>query len=159
MEDHSFDSWADYRASARELLGNAQSTLWIQDNDLLALDLESRDSHELFKACVMRLRRDGMRIILQHADPLRHQMPRTRALLVDYGHIAQVRVAAERDRSAMERALIMADGHTLLTRPQHTLPRGVLATAAADRVKHYTAHIETIWEAASDANIGAVLGL
>ena len=159
MDDHSFDSWADYRANVRELLNDVHSTLWIQDVDLAALDLESPTTFALFKACVMRLRRDGMRIVLQHAEPLRQQMPRTRELLVNYGHVAQVRVAAERDRQAMERALVIADGHILLTRPQHTLPRGLLATDAADRARHYTAQIETIWEGAADANIGAVLGL
>ena len=159
MEDKDFASWTDYRECVRAQLTGAQSTLWIQDADLSALDLESSAMHALFKACVMRLRPDGMRIVLQNAEPLRRQMPRTRELLVNFGHIAQVRVAAERDHRAMECALSIADGQILLTRPQHTLPRGVLAAGAADRAKRYSAQIETIWEGASDANIGAALGL
>ena len=159
MEEHSFNSWTDYRTRALEVLDAAQHTLWIQDADLSSLELESLDTHERFKACVMRLRRDGLRILLQSADPLRHHMPRTRPLLVDYAHIAQVRVAAERDRTAMERALIIADGRVMLTRPQNTLPRGLSVTDAPERVNRYTAQLETIWGAASDANIGAVLGL
>lgn len=159
MEEHSFNAWTDYRTRALEVLDAAQHTLWIQDADLATLELESLDAHERFTACVMRLRRDGLRILLQSADPLRHHMPRTRGLLVDFAHIGHVRIAAERDRTAMERALILADGRAILTRPQHTLPRGVSMTNAPERVNRYTAQFETIWEAASDANIGAVLGL
>lgn len=159
MEEHIFNSWADYRTSARALLDTAQSTLWIQDADLSALELESLEMHACFKACVMRLRHGGLRMVLQTGDALCHRMPRTRRLLVDYAHVAQVRVAAERDREAMECAIILADGREMLTRPQHTLPRGVLMTDAPGRANRQTAQFETIWEAASDANIGAVLGL
>lgn len=159
MEERIFNSWADYRTGVREVLDAAQSTLWIQDADLSSLELESLEMHACFKACVMRLRRDGLRMVLKTGDPLRHQMPRTRTLLADYGHVVQVRVAAERDREAMESAIILADGRAMLTRAQHTLPRGMLMTDAPGRANRQTAQLETIWEGASDANIGAVLGL
>ena len=153
------DTWAHLRTAWCELVRNARSTLMLGEADLLALELDTVHVHEALRHSLPRLRPGGMRIVLVDARPLLNHLPRTRALLTDYAHIASVRVAAERDLPAMAQAMLIADARHVLIRPRHDRARAILESDAPLRARALSAHLETIWGAASNANIGAVLGL
>ncbi|MCB1959554.1 MAG: hypothetical protein KDE68_03345 [Rhodocyclaceae bacterium] len=153
------DNWADTRAAWRELVSGAQSTLTICEVDLTALTPDAPAMHQTLRQALPRLRRDGLRILLLDAAHLIAHLPRTRALLNDYAHIASVRIAAQRDASAMARAVLIADDRHILTRPQHDRPRSMLNLNTPLNCRLNGAQLETIWDAAANANIGTVLGL
>ncbi len=158
-EHRQIDTWADGYAAWAELLDGTTRTLIVVDHDLSGIHLERNDLPDRLLRCLRRLPPDAIRLVVRDTRQLLTHMPRTRQLLVDYSHIASVRVAAAHHASALDRSLVVCDQQNSFVRPQFDHPRARLMLNDPADAGRYLPQLETIWAAASNANIGAVLGL
>jgi hypothetical protein len=153
------ETWSDgYSAWARLLEGTAR-TLWVVDHDLSGLHPDRGDFPDALQRCLRRLSPERVRILVRDIQPLLVRMPRTRQVLIDYAHVATVRVIASHHADVLDRSVVVSDETRLIVRPRYDRPRAWLrlddpAAAAAE-----IPQLETIWGAATNTSIGAVLGL
>ncbi|QID18096.1 hypothetical protein G3580_10870 [Nitrogeniibacter mangrovi] len=153
------ETWAQIRDAWLDLLTATRRELIVAVNDLGRLHPDHPETTERLRQCLRRLYPGQVKLLVRTPESLLTRMPRTRQLLVDYGHIATVRVMASHHADDFDRGLILSDQAHCLVQPQYDAPRAYLyqddpAVAARERPQ-----LETIWGAATEASIGAVLGL
>ena len=158
-EHRQIDTWADGHAAWADLLEGTTQTLIVADHDLSGIHRDGRDVTDRLLRCLQRLHPGSVRLIVRDTRALLNDMPRTRQLLIDYGHVACVRIAAAHHKRELDRSVVVSDAQHGLVRPQFDHPRAQLLLNDPAGVGRHIPQLETIWASASNASIGAVLGL
>jgi len=152
-------TWNEGFEAAVALIERTEHSLWVVDHDLCGLMPELGDTPDVLLRCLRRLQPERMCILLRDIAPLLNQMPKMRRHLVDYGHIASVRQVAAHHAPMIDRSLLISDDRHVLVRPRHDQARAFFSEDDPASAATEQPQLETIWSAASNANIGAVLGL
>jgi len=153
------DTWSEGFEAALALLERTEHALWVVNHDLSGVLPERDEFPDALLRCLQRLPAERVHLLMRDVVPLMTRMPRMRRSLTDYAHVASVRQAATQHARDMDRCIMISDARHVLVRSRYDRPRAFVSfddpTAAATEIPQ----IETIWHAASNANIGAVLGL
>ena len=75
MSRELFTSWADYQSAIDRLLAMAAKRIWIYDEDLGTLHLETTERIEMLKRPLASARHDCLRIALRNTAPLQQHQP------------------------------------------------------------------------------------
>ena len=158
-EAQALDTWKQGYDAWRQLLEATEHTLWVLDHDLTGFHLDRDAWPATLQSCLRRLAQARIRILIRDDQPLLTRLPRTRQILVDYGHVVQIRKIATQHASAIQQALVVSDERHILLRPQYDAPRAFLRrNAPADCLRHLPT-FEGFWDTAEPISLGTVLGL
>jgi hypothetical protein len=153
------DTWSEGFEASLELIERTEHSLWVVNHDLSGLLPERGDFPDALLRCLRRLPAERIHLVMRDVTPLLTRMPRMRRHLVDYAHVASVRQAAPHHVKDMDRCIMISDARHVLMRTRYDHPRAFVSFDDPAAAATELPQIETIWHAASNANIGAVLGL
>jgi len=152
-------TWSDGHAAWCEMLSRCERSLWLMDHDATGFHVDHGEGPDALYACLRRLNPGQVRILVRSETALLTRMPRTRLLLVDYGHIAQVRRIATHHARAQNHGIALGDERDVLLRPQLDAARALLRwDDPSDSARHLPLLLE-MWDAAEPLSMGTVLGL
>lgn len=153
------DTWADGHSAWLDLLAVTQQGLWLMDHDLSGWHRDTGDAPDRLLACLRRLHPGQVRCLIRDSAAVLQRMPRTRQVLIDFGHVVSVRIVAPHHEDALDQSVVIVDRRHTLVRPRYDIPRAWLRREDPADAARLLPQLETIWSAAADANMGAPLGL
>lgn len=158
MSRQLIDNWGDYRLAFAQILAQATRSLFVYDEDLTNLHLESPDSQEGLKNLFRHGHRDAVRFALRKTEALRQRHPRTLALLSTYGHLGQAQETPPQ-LSHLRDSIIITDDRNALIRFERDLPRSKLLLDEPDEVRPYLMRFQEIWNEGGESVTASTLGL
>lgn len=153
------ETWTQGYEAWRDLLVQTRHCLSVLDHDLTGFHPDRGHWPDALLACVRCLAPGQCRILVRDEQTLLTRMPRTRQLLIDYGHIVQLRKIAPQHAHALQQSLVMSDHQHALLRPQFDSARAFLRwNTPADCVRHMPV-FQDLWDCGEQISVGSVLGL
>jgi hypothetical protein len=107
-------SSAEYQCGVDRILALAKRQLWIYDEDLAALRLETPQRLECLQALLAAHPADCLAIALRTAEPLRRQNPRLCHLLATYSHNTAIWQTPDQLGHLRDALLIADETHALV---------------------------------------------
>ena len=151
-------SWTDYQTAIDRLLAIASQKIWIYDEDLVTLKLDTAPRLAHLKRLLSSAHADVLRIALRNGSPLRQQHPLLQNLLTTYGHVAtaqetQAQLAHLRD------SMIIVDDKYGLIRFERDMARSKLLIDEADELRPYLLKFREIWAEGGERITSSTVGL
>ena len=144
MSRELFTSWANYQSAIDRLLALAAKRIWIYDEDLGMLHLETAERIEMLKRPLASTRQDCLRIALRNTAPLQQRQPLVQRLLVTHSHNSAAQKTPEQLSHLRDSMILVDDVHALI-RFDRDQPRSKLLIDEADELRPYLARFEEIW--------------
>ena len=144
MSRELFTSWADYQSAIDRLLAMATKRIWIYDEDLGTLHLETTERIEMLKRSLASARHDCLRIALRNTAPLQQRQPLLQRLLAMHSHNSAAQQTPEQ-LSHLRDSMILVDDEHALIRFDRDQPRSKLLIDEPEEVMPYRRRFEEIW--------------
>jgi hypothetical protein len=153
-----FDSEASYRAAIDVVLAGAQDEIRIFDQDLLQMQLESRERVARLVAFLTGGERRRLRIVVHDTGPIEQRMPRLIEMIRLHGHLIETRRTPDHLRHLADR-WVLADGRHGTIRFHADHARGKLVTHMPDDIAPWWRRSEDLWGECEPCSPGATVGL
>ncbi|MGB5207217.1 MAG: hypothetical protein WBN76_05845, partial [Azonexus sp.] len=114
MSRELFTSWADYQSAIDHLLSLAAKRIWIYDEDLGMLHLETAERIEMLKRPLASTRQDCLRIALRNTAPLQQRQPLVQRLLAMHSHNSAAQQTPEQLNHLRDSMILVDDVHALI---------------------------------------------
>ncbi|MFY9721701.1 MAG: hypothetical protein WCB21_05975 [Azonexus sp.] len=144
MSRELFTSWADYQSAIDHLLSLAAKRIWIYDEDLGMLHLETAERIEMLKRPLASTRQDCLRIALRNTAPLQQRQPLVQRLLAMHSHNSAAQQTPEQLNHLRDSMILVDDVHALI-RFDRDQPRSKLLIDEPEEVMPYRRRFEEIW--------------
>ena len=151
-------SWTDFQAALDRLLAIASHKIWIYDEDLCSLKLESTSRMQQIQRVLQGGHNDVLRIAVRNAKPIRQQHPLLVNLLSTCAHLAKVQETAPQLAHLRDSMILVDDKHALV-RFEQDLPRSNLLIDETDEVRSSLTRFNEIWSEGGDSVSSITLGL
>ena len=151
-------SWNDYQSAIDRILALACNQVWIYDEDLGMLRLETPERIEALTAPLASLHPDCLHIALRNTEPLQQRQPLIRRLLTVYSHNSAAQQTPEHLGHLRDSMILVDDAHALI-RFDRNQPRGKLLIDEPDEVKPYRSRFTEIWAEGGAPVTPTTLGL
>ena len=151
-------SWNEYQSALDRLLALARNQVWIYDEDLGMLHLETPERIEALTAPLASLHPDCLRIALRNTEPLQQRQPLIRRLLTVYSHNSAAQQTPEQLGHLRDSMILVDDAHALI-RFDRNQPRGKLVIDEPDEVMPYRRRFAEIWAEGGTPVTPTTLGL
>ena len=151
-------SWGDYQAAIDRLLAMATESIFIYDQDLGQLKLDSATRLDQLRRILSAGQRDALQIALRNADPLRRQHPALLGLLSTYCHIAAAHQTPEQ-LAHLRDCMILVDNKHGLIRFEQEQPRSKLLIDETDELKPYLTRFAELLAEGGEQVSSTTLGL
>jgi hypothetical protein len=158
MSRELFTSWTDYQSAIDRLLALAVKRIWIYDEDLGMLHLETAERIELLKRPLASTRQDCLRIALRNTAPLQQRQPLVKRLLAMHCHNSAAQQTPEQLSHLRDSMIIVDDMHALI-RFDRDQPRSKLLIDEPEEVMPYHRRFEEIWAEGGTLVATTTLGL
>lgn len=129
-------SWSEYHGAVDRLLELAQRHLWIYDEDLAMLRLESPEHMDRLQALLAARPAESLAIALRNAEALGRTNPRLCRLLTNYSHNSVIWQTPDHLAHLRDSLLIADDVHALV-RFDRDQPRAKLLIDEPEEVLSY----------------------
>ena len=144
MSRELFTSWADYQSAIDHLLSLAAKRIWIYDEDLGMLHLETAERIETLKRPLASTRQDCLRIALRNTAPLQQRQPLVQRLLAMHSHNSAAQQTPEQLNHLRDSMILVDDVHALI-RFDRDQARSKLLIDEPEEVMPYRRRFEEIW--------------
>ncbi|HSN63764.1 MAG: hypothetical protein WA787_09595 [Azonexus sp.] len=144
MSRELFTSWADYQSAIDHLLSLAAKRIWIYDEDLGMLHLETAERIEMLKRPLASTRQDCLRIALRNTAPLQQRQPLVQRLLAMHSHNSAAQQTPEQLNHLRDSMILVDDVHALI-RFDRDQARSKLLIDEPEEVMPYRRRFEEIW--------------
>lgn len=144
MSRELFTSWTDYQSAIDRLLALAAKRIWIYDEDLGLLHLETAERIEMLKRPLASTRQDCLRIALRNTAPLQQRQPLMQRLLATHSHNSAAQKTPEQLSHLRDSMILVDDVHALI-RFDRDQPRSKLLIDEPEEVMPYRRRFEEIW--------------
>jgi hypothetical protein len=144
MSRELFTSWTDYQSAIDRLLALAAKRIWVYDEDLGMLHLETAERIEMLKRPLASTRQDCLRIALRNTAPLLQRQPLVQRLLATHSHNSAAQKTPEQLSHLRDSMILVDDGHALI-RFDRDQPRSKLLIDEPEEVMPYRRRCEEIW--------------
>ena len=144
MSRELFSSWTDYQSAIDRLLALAVKRIWIYDEDLGKLHLETAERIELLMHPLASSRQDCLRIALRDTAPLQQRQPMVKRLLALHSHNSAAQQTPEQLGHLRDSMILVDDAHALI-RFDRDQPRCKLLIDEPEEVMPYRRRFEEIW--------------
>ena len=148
MSRELFTSWTDYQSAIGRLLALPAKRIWIYDDDLALLHLETAERIEMLKRPLASTRQDCLRIALRSTAPLQQRQPLMQRLLATHSHNSAAQKTPEQ-LSHLRDSMILVDD----------APRSKLLIDEPEEVMPYRRRFEEIWAEGGTPVAATTLGL
>ena len=153
-----FTSSGEYQLALDRLLSLATRRIWIYDQDLAALRLETPARIEWLQVPLAARHPDGLRIAVRNLGPLQQRQPLLQGLLRLYNHNSAAQQTAEQLANLRDSIILVDDVHALI-RFDRDQWRSKLLIDEADEVAPYRRRFEEIWAEGGTPYGATTLGL
>ena len=153
-----FTSPGEYQVALDRLLALATKRIWIYDEDLTVLRLETPERIELLRAPLAARHPDGLRIAVRNLGPLQQRQPLLQNLLRAHTHNSAAQQTAEQLASLRDSMILVDDVHALI-RFDRDQWRSKLLIDEPDEVAPYRRRFEDIWAEGGTPYGATTLGL
>jgi len=151
-------SWADYQTAIDRLLAIATEHIWIFDEDLITLKLDSAARLSHLKRILSGAHSDALRIALRNGAPARSQHPLLQGLLTTYVHVAAAQETPPQLSHLRDSMIIVDDKHGLI-RFEREMPRSKLLIDEKDELRPYLTKFHEIWAEGGERISTSTVGL
>lgn len=151
-------SWTDYQSAIDRLLALAAKQIWIYDEDLGMLHLETAERIAMFKRPLASTRQDCLRIALRNIAPLQQRQPLVQRLLATHSHNSAAQKTPEQLSHLRDSMILVDAGHALI-RFDRDQPRSKLLIDEPEEVMPYRRRFEEIWAEGGTPVAATTLGL
>jgi len=151
-------SWSDYQTAIDCILALATKTIFIYDEDLGQMHLETPSRIAALKAPLGSARADCLRVALRNTTPLQQRQPLLLRLLATYGHNSAIQQTPEQ-LAHLRDSMILVDGVHALIRFDRDQPRSKLLIDEPEEVMPYRRRFEEIWAEGGTPVSSTTLGL
>ena len=151
-------TWNDYQSALDRLLAIACHALYIYDEDLAHLKLESPDRLGELKRILKHGQPDTLQIAVRNATRLRQDSPLLLGLLETFSHCSSARETPD-SVSHLRDSMIIADGKHALIRFEKDLPRSKLLIDEPEELRPYINRFSEIWDEGGEGVSSNTLGL
>lgn len=158
MSRQVINSWIEYQSAIDRILALASRQVWIYDEDLGMLHLETPERIAALTAPLASLEPDCLRIALRNSEPLLQRQPLTRRLLTVYSHNSAAQQTPEQLAHLRDSMILVDDAHALV-RFDRNQPRGKLLIDEPDEVMPYRRRFAEIWAEGGTPVSATTLGL
>ena len=158
MSRELFTSWADYQSAIDHLLSLAAKRIWIYDEDLGMLHLETAERIEMLKRPLASTRQDCLRIALRNTAPLQQRQPLVQRLLAMHSHNSAAQQTPEQLNHLRDSMILVDDVHALI-RFDRDQARSKLLIDEPEEVMPYRRRFEEIWSEGGIPVATTTLGL
>lgn len=158
MSRELIESWTDHASATERLLTMAKHRLWIYDEDLQTLKLDTAGHLAILSTFLTGYGDHPLCIALRDATHFQMHSPRLQRLLTTWEHKAEVRQAAASLAHLRDNMLLVDDAHALV-RLEKNLPRSVLIIDEPEAVAAYAKRFSEIWQASDTNLLNKPLGL
>ena len=158
MSRELINSWIEYQSAIDRILALASRQVWIFDEDLGMLHLETPERIAALTAPLASLQPDCLRIALRNSEPLQQRQPLTRRLLTVYSHNSAAQQTPEQLAHLRDSMILVDDAHALV-RFDRNQPRGKLLIDEPDEVMPYRRRFAEIWAEGGTPVTPTTLGL
>jgi hypothetical protein len=158
MSRELFTSWADYQSAIDRLFALAAKRIWIYDEDLGMLHLETAERIEMLKRPLASTRQDCLRIALRNTAPLQQRQPLMQRLLATHSHNSAAQKTPEQLSHLRDSIILVDDVHALI-RFDRDQPRSKLLIDEPEEVMPYRRRFEEIWAEGGTPVAATTLGL
>ena len=158
MSRELFTSWANYQSAIDRLLALAAKRIWIYDEDLGLLHLETAERIEMLKRPLASTRQDCLRIALRSTAPLQQRQPLMQRLLATHSHNSAAQKTPEQLSHLRDSMILVDDVHALI-RFDRDQPRSKLLIDEPEEVMPYRRRFEEIWAEGGTPVAATTLGL
>ncbi|MGB8241605.1 MAG: hypothetical protein WCE66_11275 [Azonexus sp.] len=158
MSRELFTSWADYQSAIDHLLSLAAKRIWIYDEDLGMLHLETAERIEMLKRPLASTRQDCLRIALRNTAPLQQRQPLVQRLLAMHSHNSAAQQTPEQLNHLRDSMILVDDVHALI-RFDRDQARSKLLIDEPEEVMPYRRRFEEIWAEGGITVATTTLGL
>jgi len=158
-ENTTLTTWSQGYEAWLQLLDASAHSLWIADHDLSGFHIDRESWTDALLHCMRRLTPGRFHILVRDDTALLTRLPRTRQVLIDFGHVAHVRKISTPHAATLQQAVALGDERHVLLRPQLDVARAFLRwNDPADGARHLPT-LQALWETAEPISLGTVLGL
>ncbi|QRM20389.1 hypothetical protein GBK02_13815 [Dechloromonas sp. TW-R-39-2] len=151
-------SWADYQAAIDQILQLANEHIFIYDEDLGLLKLESPARLDQIKRILLVGKSDCLQIALRNAQPMTRNNPQTLNLLTVYNHKTKARQTPP-TLAHLRDSMILIDGKHGLIRFDREQPRSKLLIEEAGELRPYYHRFQEIIDQSGETIGSGTLGL
>ena len=151
-------SWNDYQSAIDRILALACKQVWIYDEDLAMLHLETPERIEALTTPLASLHPDCLRIALRNSEPLQQRQPLLRRLLTVHCHNSAAQQTPEQLGQLRDSMILVDDAHALI-RFDRNQPRGKLLIDEPEEVMPYRRRFAEIWAEGGTPVSPTTLGL
>ena len=151
-------SWSDYQSAIDRILALAARQVWIYDEDLAMLRLETPERIDALTTHLVSQQADSLRIALRNSEPLQQRQPLIGRLLTVYSHNCAAQQTPDHLAHLRDSLILVDDAHALI-RFDRNQPRGKLLIDEPDEVMHYRRRFSEIWAEGGTPVSPTTLGL
>lgn len=151
-------SWTDYQTAIDRLLAIASQKIWIYDEDLVTLKLDTAPRLAHLKRLLAGPHSDVLRIALRNGSPLRHQHPLLQNLLTTYSHVTAAQETPAQLAHLRDSMIIVDDKYGLI-RFERDMARSKLLIDEADELRPYLLKFREIWAEGGERITNSTAGL
>lgn len=153
-------NWTDYQAAIDRCLASTSRTLWITEDDIGLLKLDSPGRLPLLKRLLNQPRTPdpALRVILRQADTLKARHPLLMNLLSSHGHLIAMQQFPEA-LGHLRDAMLIGDEYHGVIRFDREQPRSKLLLDESDELGLYRKRFQEIWAECNVVIGPSVLGL
>jgi len=137
-------TWNDYQSAIDRILALASRQIWIYDEDLGMLHLETAERIAALTAPLASQQPDCLRIAVRNSEPLLQRQPLIQQLLTTYSHNSAAQQTPEHLAHLRDSMILVDDAHALI-RIDRNQPRGKLLIDEPDEVIPYRRRFAEIW--------------
>ena len=153
-----FTSAAEYQAALDRILSLATRRIWIYDEDLATLHLETPARIDKLRAPLAARHQDCLRIAVRSLGALQQRQPMLQNLLRNHGHNASAQQTPEQLSNLRDSMIIVDDTHALI-RFDRDQWRSKLLIDEPEEVMPYRRRFEEIWAEGGIPHAATTLGL
>ena len=153
-----FTSSGEYQVALDRLLSLATRRIWVYDEDLAMLRLDTPARIDLLRAPLAAKHPDCLRIAVRNLGPLQQRQPLLQALLQTYGHNSAAQQTPEQLSGLRDSMIIVDDVHALI-RFDRDQWRSKLLIDETDEVMPYRRRFEEIWSEGGTPYGATTIGL
>ena len=153
-----FDSEASYRSAIALVITAAQKEIRIFDRTLVAMELDQRATVEILQHFLAASGDRRLHIVVHDVAPLQTRMPRLLALLRDFAHQVEVRIAPEHLRNLAD-CWVLADQASGAIRFHADHARGKYVVANTREIKPWWLRADDLMTESESCTPWAVAGL
>jgi len=158
MSRELFTSSVEYQAAVDRLLALATRRVWIYDEDLAMLHLETPAHIEMLRVPLAATRHDCLRIAVRNLAPLQQRQPLLQGLLRTHSHNSSVQQTPEHLSNLRDSIIVVDDAHALI-RFDRDQWRSKLLIDEPDEVAPYRRRFEEIWAEGGSPYGATTIGL